>query len=100
MIENTFSKQLNSSEDAFDLLRKFQDVRTRTTIKELLAEKYDDVLKRYGVELANYKELFERGKDNPPISKNMPVKSGKIAWARSIMNRIKAPINKFRTRPE
>ncbi len=42
--------------------------------------------------------LFEKGKKDPPISKNMPPKAGQIAWARSIMNRIKTPIYKFKTK--
>jgi dynein heavy chain len=100
LIENTFSKQLNSSESAFDLLSKFQNVRTRDTIKQLLKEKYDDVLKRYEVELQEMEELFEAGKKNPPISKNMPMQAGQIAWARSIMGRIKAPIKKFKTKSD
>ena len=42
--------------------------------------------------------LFERCRKNPPISKSMPPKAGAIAWARSIMARIKAPIHRFTTR--
>lgn len=48
----------------------------------------------------NGREGFETGKDNPPISKNMPFDAGRIAWARSIMGRIKAPIRKFKTKAE
>lgn len=44
--------------------------------------------------------LFVNGRDHPPISKNMPPKAGSIAWARSIMGRIKAPINKFKTKAD
>lgn len=43
-------------------------------------------------------QLFQKGKVNPTISKNMPPKSGAIAWARSIMGRIKRPIYKFKTK--
>jgi dynein heavy chain len=46
------------------------------------------------------REGFETAKDNPPISKNMPFDAGRIAWARSIMGRIKAPIRKFKTKAE
>lgn len=42
--------------------------------------------------------LYEKGRDNPPIAKNMPPKAGAIGWARSITGRIKSPINKFKTR--
>jgi dynein heavy chain len=37
---------------------------------------------------------------NPPIPKNMPPNSGNICWSRSIITRIKSPIDKFKTKPE
>lgn len=61
---------------------------------------YDAVLLRYEVELGLMKDLFEKGKKDPPISKNMPPSAGKIAWARSITGRIKAPIQKFKTKSD
>jgi dynein heavy chain len=61
---------------------------------------YDGVLARYEVELNEMEELFERGKKDPPISKNMPPKAGCIAWARSIMGRIRAPIQKFKSKSD
>ena len=45
-------------------------------------------------------KLFYDNKDMPPISKNMPPKAGQIAWARSIMGRIKAPIRKFKSKAD
>jgi len=45
-------------------------------------------------------KLFRDNETNPPIPKNMPPKSGSIAWARSIITRIKNPIDKFKTKPE
>jgi dynein heavy chain, axonemal len=45
-------------------------------------------------------KLFRENEKNPPIPKNMPPKSGSIAWARSIITRIKTPIDKFKTKPE
>jgi hypothetical protein len=46
------------------------------------------------------RQLFLKGMANPPISKNMPPKAGAIAWARSIMGRIKSPIYKFKTKQD
>ena len=45
-------------------------------------------------------ELFYKYMNNTPIPKNMPPRSGSIAWSRSIITRIKTPIDKFKTRPE
>lgn len=96
LIETTFTINLNSSEGAFDLLSKFQNVKTREKIKDLLAKQYESVLRKYEKELQELENLFEEGKANPPISKNMPPNAGNIAWAYSIMGRIRAPINKFK----
>ena len=82
------------------MLANFQNVKTREKIKEMLDLKYEDVLKKYQAELDEMRELFDKNKENPPISKNMPEKAGKIAWARSIMGRIKAPIEKFKTKSD
>jgi dynein heavy chain len=98
LINNTFQHQLNSSEGAFDLLRNFKVIKTRDVIEQQLRDKYRDVINQYKKELLEMNELFNMHKDNPPISKNMPPTAGKIAWARSIMNRIKAPIFKFKTK--
>jgi len=46
------------------------------------------------------KMIYEKNRHDPPWPKNMPETSGKIAWARSIISRIKAPIDKFKTKPE
>jgi hypothetical protein len=100
LIEETFSDTLTSSEGAFDLLSNFQNVDTRAVIKETLDKKYDEVLNTYEKELDQYRILFENNKKNPPISKNMPEKAGQIAWARSLMGRIKAPIDKFKQKSD
>lgn len=98
LINTTFREKLNSAEGAFDLLHKFKNIVTRPRIEEQLKNKYTDVLQRYGQEVAEMEQLYLKGKDSPPISKNMPPKAGAIAWARSIMGRIKTPIYKFKTK--
>lgn len=75
-------------------------MQTREAIKDQLTKKYDKVLERYMKELKDMDNLFQQGRSNPPISKNMPPKAGSIAWARSIMGRIKAPIKKFKTKAD
>jgi len=75
-------------------------VQTRDSIKKLLKDKYDDVLNQYKKELDQMDALFQAGRANPPISKNMPMEAGRIAWARSIIGRIVAPIKKFKTKAD
>ena len=55
---------------------------------------------RYNDEIADMEKLFETYQKHPPIPKNMPPTSGSICWARSIITRIKSPIDKFKTKPE
>ena len=75
-------------------------MKTRDKIKALLEDKYEDVLLQYHKELVQMQKLYDDGKKNPPISKNMPPNAGSIAWARSIMGRIKAPIKKFKNKSD
>jgi dynein heavy chain len=58
------------------------------------------VLDRYSQELDEMQHMYESDRANPPRPKNMPPDSGKIAWARSIITRIKTPIDKFKTKAE
>ena len=98
LINSTFKEKLNSAEGAFELLAKFKNKETRPRIEALMKDKYEDILERYSVEVAEMDSLFEKNRETPPISKNMPPTAGKIAWARSIMGRVKAPIDKFKTK--
>jgi dynein heavy chain len=100
LIAETFEKQLSSSEIAFDLLCKFKNVDTRKAIKDELDGKYENVLGRYIEEVEEMDELYNLYKEDTPIPKNMPPRSGSIAWARSIITRIKTPIDKFTSKPE
>jgi len=100
IIDHTFTSRLSSSEGAFDLLAKFKNVKTRKKIENCFQDKYSFVMKRYNLELDGMEKLFEMNKKCPPIPKNMPPTSGSICWARSIITRIKSPIDKFKTKPE
>ena len=100
LINNTFKTKLNSSEGAFELLSKFKNVKTRQKIEDELSGKFKNVLERYQQELISMETLFKENQHKPPIPKNMPPNSGSIAWARSIITRIKTPIDKFKTKPD
>ena len=100
LINSTFDTNLNSAAGAFDLLDNFNDVDTRPRIRDQFESKYDSVLDQYKIELVQMDKLFEDNKENPPIPKNFPPNSGAIAWARSIITRVKQPIDKFKTKPE
>ena len=100
IIDHTFENRLSSSEGAFDLLAKFKNVKTRKAIEQCFNGKYQFVMRRYNNEIEGMESLFLQNEKNPPIPKNMPPTSGSICWARSIISRIKSPIDKFKTKPE
>ena len=99
LIQETFSGQLNSAAGAFELLNSFNDVDTRPRIRDEFEQKYADVLEQYRKELIDMETLFEANKHSPPVPKNMPPDSGGIAWARSIITRVKVPIELFKQKP-
>lgn len=96
VMNKSFSR-LPSSLGGFELLAKFKDIKTRDSIKQNMNMKFKDILNVYNKELNQLKDLFEKGKNNPPISKNMPPVSGAIRWARSLYHRAKKPILRFQT---
>ena len=98
LINRTFGQNLNSAAGAFDLLDNFNDVETRPKIRSEFEGKYADVLEQYKQELLSMAKLFEDNQQDPPIPKNMPPNSGAIAWARSIIMRVKTPIDRFKTK--
>jgi len=98
LINRTFGQNLNSAAGAFDLLDNFNDVETRKKIRAEFDGKYADVLEQYKQELTSMAKLFEDNQHDPPIPKNMPPNSGSIAWARSIIMRVKTPIDRFKTK--
>ena len=57
------------------------------------------MLGQYKSEIDQMDVLFDENQLNPPIPKNMPPNSGSIAWARSIITRVRTPIDKFKTKP-
>src|SRR5690606_7650381 len=81
LIYETF-KDLRSAESAFDLYTNFENLINKKNIKKAMREKYIYILEQFIREIKDYSEIFERNKDNPPISKAKSEVAGKIAWAR------------------
>jgi dynein heavy chain len=95
-IDSSFQK-LRSAEGAFDLLQNFKNIESRESIRQLMMEKFTDILIQYSREVQDVRELFEAGKASPPVSKNQPPIAGAIAWGRSLYHRIKKSVLRFRT---
>ncbi|CAJ1332260.1 unnamed protein product [Effrenium voratum] len=97
---NRSFQNLRSAEGAFKLLQNFKNIESREKINKKMNDKFVAILLRYGVEVGKLKEIFQRDKENPPISKSTPPTAGAILWARSIFHRAKRPILSFKTMPQ
>ena len=93
LIEETF-KNLRSSESGFEFLLKFK-VDSLDDVSRDLTTRYGDVLSNYKKELDLNKRIYEEGKSKHVLTKNKPPVAGAIAWKKSIMRRVKAPIVRF-----
>ncbi len=53
---------------------------------------------RYAADLEAVQRLYEKHKAEPPVARNAPPVAGKIQWARHLLHRIEAPMQRFRER--
>ena len=60
-------------------------------------EKYREVIEKYMADLQFVQTEYMEHKDNPPLARNLPPVSGKIAWSRQLYHRIAAPVEVFQT---
>ncbi|KAL5262750.1 hypothetical protein ACHWQZ_G008223 [Mnemiopsis leidyi] len=71
------------------MLKKFEDM---PQLQLDLEEKWFKCLISYGKDLENIRKQYQKLKDNPPIPRNMPPISGRIAWARQLYEVIDKPM--------
>ena len=62
-----------------------------------MEEKYREVIEKYMADLQFVQTEYMEHKDNPPLARNLPPVSGKIAWSRQLYHRIAAPVEVFQT---
>lgn len=100
LINECFSV-LRSSQVAFDVWSKFQHLKTRKSIYQLLNEKFHDILKRYEKEMDDIKNQFNEGCLFPSKTSQLQLNrfaapiSGAIKWERQLFNSIRIPMIKF-----
>ena len=56
------------------------------------ADKYSKLLQNYSKELDTVRKIYEKNKEDPPLSRNLPPTAGRIIWARQLYQRISQPI--------
>nr|XP_061803884.1 dynein axonemal heavy chain 10-like [Nerophis lumbriciformis] len=97
-IDQSF-KTLRSSTAAFEMLVKYNDIRSRPAINNHLMKKTNDVLAQYCKEVDSINEIFEEKRDKPQINKNEPPLAGGVRWTHSLFQRIKGGMLPLLTMP-
>eukprot|EP00920_Eleutheroschizon_duboscqi_P000635 GHVT01001786.1.p1 GENE.GHVT01001786.1~~GHVT01001786.1.p1 ORF type:complete len:2279 (-),score=271.40 GHVT01001786.1:1123-7959(-) len=92
-------RTLRSAVGAFNLLRKFQNIQTRPKINARMNEKFIDIIKQFACEIQAAEEMFEKRKDNPPVSRCWPAIGGSVCWSRSLLQKVKQPMILFHSMP-
>ncbi|KFH02717.1 putative dynein gamma chain, flagellar outer arm [Toxoplasma gondii VAND] len=88
-----------SIDASLQLLKKFQSVVHSENLKSELKAKISIIFHRYGWELQQVQQQYERLRANPPIDRAMPPVAGSITWARHLLKRIEGPMKKFEEHP-
>ena len=68
--------------------------RLRLPCLDMMA-KWKYVMSLYMDDILFVQDLYSENKEHPPIARNLPPISGKIAWARQLYRRISGPIEVF-----
>ncbi|GFR42148.1 hypothetical protein Agub_g3000 [Astrephomene gubernaculifera] len=92
---NASFENITSTEHALCLLAQFQAIMQRETLKQDLENKYMVIFQNYAKDLDAVQKLYEKNKYEPPVPRNAPPVAGNIMWARQLLRRIEAPMQRF-----
>ena len=92
---NQSFENITSIEHSLQLLRKFQSILQRESLKSDLDSKLNIIFQNYGQELEVVQQLYEKDKHDPPIPRNLPPVAGNITWSRHLLKRIEEPMKQF-----
>ena len=62
-----------------------------------MEDKYKGVISKYLTDLQFVQSEYMEHKEDPPLARNLPPVSGKIAWSRQLYHRIAGPVDVFQT---
>ena len=92
---NRSFESITSIEQSLTLLRKYQSILHRDSLRQDLDSKFTVIFNNYGLELQSVQDTYEHFKHNPPCTRNMPPVAGNIMWARHLLRRIEEPMENF-----
>jgi dynein heavy chain len=92
---NSSFENITSTENALNLLKKFQTILQTETFKSDLDSKYMVIFHNYGLELESDQKLYEKHRQDPPMVRNITPVAGAITWSRQLLRHIKGPMDRF-----
>ncbi|CAD7937236.1 unnamed protein product [Amoebophrya sp. A120] len=92
-------ESITSITTSLNLLKKFQSILQRETLRADLDSKFTVIFHNYGLELTQVQTTYEDNKGAPPLVRNLPPVAGNITWSRHLLKRIEEPMKKFQTNP-
>eukprot|EP01042_Synura_sphagnicola_P000006 gene6-7_t len=96
---NKSFENIGSIEQSLALLKRYQTILHRDNLRSDLDTKLTVIFHNYGQELTRVEQIYEKFKQNPPTSRNMPPVAGNISWARHLLRKIEDPMLKFQGNP-
>ncbi|GMF34281.1 unnamed protein product [Phytophthora fragariaefolia] len=96
---NVSFDSITSIEQSLQLLKQFQQILQRETLRSDLDSKFTVIFHNYGLDLSHVQELYERHRHDPPVARNLPPVAGNILWSRHLLRRIEEPMRKFESNP-
>ena len=94
---NASFENITSTEHALNLLRQFQEILHRDSLRRDLDNKYMVIFKNYAQDLDAVQKIYEKSKHSPTLPRNAPPVAGDIMWSRQLLRRIEEPMRKFAT---
>jgi dynein heavy chain len=92
---NSKFENITNIVDSLRLLRKFEAILSRESLRTGLRAKFEGLFGSYGAEIEKIKSDYQRDKEKPPIVRNLPPVAGAITWSRHLFYRISVPMEQF-----
>lgn len=77
---NRSFESITSIDLSLQLLKKFQEILQRDSLRADLDDKLNIIFQTYGGELESIQALYEHQKHSPPVPRNLPPVAGAITW--------------------